>query len=196
MRDAVADCLLDIGFERLQRGEAALLGSLARTARNLLEGGARPARLAQAHCLVGDVLQAQGKLAEAQAAFEEYLRISRQLAAQAPANAGWQRDLAVACVWIGHLEQRLGHPHEAVPFFEEVDRVFARLFEIAPAQAQWQKERAQVAAELAVARQLAARTSPGGDSGTEPSPPGGFHSVAAGARPRGFFRNDHERLAS
>ena len=45
---------------------------------------------------VGDVLQAQGKLAEAQAAFGEDLKISRRLAEQDPSNAGWQRDLAAA----------------------------------------------------------------------------------------------------
>ena len=49
-----------------------------------------------AHSRVGDVLQAQGKLSEAQAAFGEYLAISRRLAEQDPTNAGWQRDLAVA----------------------------------------------------------------------------------------------------
>ena len=45
---------------------------------------------------VGDVLQAQGKLEKAQAAFAEYLAISRRLAEQDPSNPGWQRVLATA----------------------------------------------------------------------------------------------------
>ena len=52
--------------------------------------------LAVAHSRVGGVLQAQGKLGEAQAAFGEYLAISRRLAEADPSNAGWQRELAVA----------------------------------------------------------------------------------------------------
>src|SRR2546428_7751969 len=50
-------------------------------------------RSAVAHNRVGGVLEAQGKLAEAQAAFGECLAISRRLAEQDPSNAGWQRDL-------------------------------------------------------------------------------------------------------
>ena len=46
--------------------------------------------LAMAQSRVGGVLQAQGKLAEAQAAFEEDLAISRRLAEQDPSNTGWQ----------------------------------------------------------------------------------------------------------
>ena len=46
------------------------------------------------HNNVGNVLQTQGKLAEAQTAFGEYLTISRRLAEQDPSNAGGQRELA------------------------------------------------------------------------------------------------------
>ena len=49
----------------------------------------------------GRCAEEQGKLAEARAAFEEYLAISRRLAEQDPSNAGWQRDLAVAHSWVG-----------------------------------------------------------------------------------------------
>ena len=38
-----------------------------------------------------DVLRAQGKLAEAHAAFDENLAISRRLANQDPSNGGWQQ---------------------------------------------------------------------------------------------------------
>ena len=50
---------------------------------------------------MGGVLETQGKLTEAQAAFEESLAICRRLAEQDPNNAGWQSDLAVAYNRVG-----------------------------------------------------------------------------------------------
>src|SRR5439155_1152448 len=75
--------------------------------------------LAAAHSRVGDVLQAQGKLAEAQAAFGEGLAISRRLAEQDPSNAGWQRDLAVAHSRVGDVLQAQGKLAEAQAAFGE-----------------------------------------------------------------------------
>ena len=43
---------------------------------------------------VGGVLETQGKLTEAQAAFEEALAISRRMAEQDPNNADWKSALA------------------------------------------------------------------------------------------------------
>jgi hypothetical protein len=54
--------------------------------------------LSLAYNRVGEVLAAQGKLEDAQAAYGEELAISGALVEKAPSNAGWQRDLAVACV--------------------------------------------------------------------------------------------------
>jgi hypothetical protein len=53
-------------------------------------------------------LEAQGRLVEAQAAFEQYLMISRRLAEQDPSNAGWQRDLAVVQSRVGDVLEAQG----------------------------------------------------------------------------------------
>jgi len=56
--------------------------------------------LALSRSQVAEVLRAQGKLVEAQAAFAEYLAISRRLAELDPSNARWQQDLATVCAKI------------------------------------------------------------------------------------------------
>ena len=45
---------------------------------------------------LGDLATAQGNLPEAQRLFGESLRIAQRLADSDPANAAWQRDLAVS----------------------------------------------------------------------------------------------------
>ena len=62
---------------------------------------------------MGGVLEAQGKLTEAQAAFEEDLAISRRLAEQDPSNAGWQSGLAAALNWVGGVLEAQGKLTEA-----------------------------------------------------------------------------------
>ena len=62
---------------------------------------------------MGWVLEAQGKLTEAMAAFEEALAISRRLAEQDPSNAGWQSDLAAAHNRVGGVLEAQGKLTEA-----------------------------------------------------------------------------------
>jgi hypothetical protein len=87
--------LLVTTWARFSRGEvtqlveASKILDFARAAGNLRAE-------ASAQSLLGDVLQAQGKLEAAHAAFGKYLEISRLLAEQDLRSAGWQRDLAVA----------------------------------------------------------------------------------------------------
>ena len=51
------------------------------------------------------MLQTQGKLTEAQAAFEEALAINRRLAEKDPTNTGWQSELAATLNWLGGVLQ-------------------------------------------------------------------------------------------
>jgi tetratricopeptide (TPR) repeat protein len=101
---------------------------------------------------VGDVLQAQGKLEAAQAAFAEYLAISRRLAEQDPSNAGWQRGLALACLRIARIEADAGRNDTALSFYEESYRILAALVERAPGFVQWVEDKAIVEAELTACR--------------------------------------------
>ena len=52
---------------------------------------------------VGDVLEAQGNLAEALKSYQDSLAISERLAKADPSNAGWQRDLSVSYNKVGDV---------------------------------------------------------------------------------------------
>ena len=85
---------LCIAWARVARGETAQVGADARHVCQLARDlGDTPAE-AQAECLLGDVLQAQGKLTEAEAAYIDDLAISRRLVELDPGNTGRHQDLA------------------------------------------------------------------------------------------------------
>ncbi|MCI0600705.1 MAG: hypothetical protein L0Y60_14520 [Beijerinckiaceae bacterium] len=105
---ARAATLIAIGWARTMRGETAQLADLAKEALRLAEDSSDLRMESEAQCLLGDVLQAQGQLQAAEAAFGETLAISRRLAAQDPGNAGWQRDLAVAHSRVGGVLEAQG----------------------------------------------------------------------------------------
>ncbi len=108
--------------------------------------------LAVAHSHVGNVLQAQGKLGEAQAEFEEFLTTSRRLAELDPSNARWQREFAVACVKIARLESKVGTHTAALALYGEASRIFDALVKSGPGFVQWAKEKELVDSELALCR--------------------------------------------
>lgn len=57
---------------------------------------------------VGDVLVAQGKLAEALASYQDGLAIRDRLAKADPGNASWQRDLAVSHYKVATIQAQQG----------------------------------------------------------------------------------------
>ena len=101
-----------------------------------------------AHSKVGDVLQSQGKLEEARAAFDENLTISRRLAEQDSSNAGWQRDLAVAIHRIARMASSSGSHKRATGLLIEAIQIFERLVEKSPEQVVWKTELEQISKEL------------------------------------------------
>jgi tetratricopeptide (TPR) repeat protein len=105
-----------------------------------------------AHSRVGGVLQAQGKLEAAQAAFAEYLAINRRLVEQDPSNADWQRGLGLACLRIARLDAKIGRNDVALPLYEESYRIFAVLVEQAPGFVQWAEDKKIIEVELALCR--------------------------------------------
>jgi Flp pilus assembly protein TadD len=131
---------LVIAWRRMDRGEAARLEEAASTALEMARSMADLRAQSEAQCLFGDVLAAQGKLVEAQAAFAEDLAISRRLAKQDPSNADWQRELAVAWSRIGDIEQARGKLGEAQAAFAEYLAISRWLAEQDPSNASWQRE--------------------------------------------------------
>ena len=100
--------LLESTWTRESRGETAQLANIADQALHLARETRDERAEADAQCLVGRVLQAQGQLEAARAAFAESLAISRRLAELDPSNARWQRDLAVAHSKVGGVLQARG----------------------------------------------------------------------------------------
>ena len=132
--------LLAIAWTRVSRGEAAQLADGPGKILDLARDAEDPRAEADSQCLLGDVLEAQGKLEAAQAAFEEYLAISRRLAEQNPSNAGWQLELAGAQSRIGGVLQAQGKLEAALAAFKEYLAISRHLAEQDPSNAGWQLE--------------------------------------------------------
>jgi tetratricopeptide (TPR) repeat protein len=137
---ARARVLLAVAWVRAIRREYAQLGDTAIQALAL----ARSVRDARAEgdslCLLGGVLEAQGRLAEAMASFQEARAISRRLADQDPTNAGWLRDLAVVHSRVGGVLEAQGELTEARAAFQEALAIRRRLADQDPTNAGWQQE--------------------------------------------------------
>ena len=65
-------------------------------------------RLSVSHNRVGGILQAQDKLMEALAEYQEGERIMQELTARDPDNAQWRRDLSVAHNFVGRILEAQG----------------------------------------------------------------------------------------
>ena len=134
------EVLVCAGESRSARGETAQLGDLASSSVALARTLDHPSGLARACCLQGDVLQSQGKLEAARAAYDEVLTISRRLAEQYPSNAGWQHDLAVAHSKVGDVLQSQGKLKAARASFDKVLAISRRLEEQDPSNVGWKRE--------------------------------------------------------
>jgi eukaryotic-like serine/threonine-protein kinase len=64
--------------------------------------------LSVSHNRVGDIYQAQGRLADALREYEAVLAIAERLAAHDPTNAQWQKDLATTQMSVDRLRKQLG----------------------------------------------------------------------------------------
>jgi tetratricopeptide (TPR) repeat protein len=123
---------LTIASTRQLRGEVAQLAAiehtLIETARTLVDGPAE----AEAQNLLGNTLEAEGKLDDALAAYSEYLAITRRLAEQDPSNAGWLRELAVAHSCMGGVFQAQGKLDDALAAYSDSLAITRRLAEQDP----------------------------------------------------------------
>jgi tetratricopeptide (TPR) repeat protein len=137
---ARAWALLVIAWARDTRGETAQLQEVATAALLLARQTKDQSAEGDAQALLGDVLQVQGKLEEAQVAFGEYLAISRRLAAQDPSNACWQRELAVAHSKVGGMFEAQGKLALALAAFREFLAILGRVAAQDPSNAGWQRE--------------------------------------------------------
>jgi tetratricopeptide (TPR) repeat protein len=135
--------LLSIAWTRVNRGEAAELAEAALAVLKLARDLGETRAEADSQCLLGDVLRAQGKLAQAQSAYEENLAISGRLAAGDPDNLGWQRELALAHTRVGIVLEIQGSLAESLVEHHQALVISRRLTEQDPANAARQGELAQ-----------------------------------------------------
>jgi tetratricopeptide (TPR) repeat protein len=97
-----------------------------------------------------DVLQAQGDLSGALAAYRDSLQIARQLATADPSNAEWQRDLSLSFMRMTVWYAQAGDRNEALRFAQESLTIGERLAALDRSNASWQKD-------VAYSRALVAR---------------------------------------
>lgn len=96
--------------------------------------------LAAAQNELGNILLAQGKLAEALTAFQEGLAITDRLAKAAPGDAALQRDLTICLDKVGDVLKAQGNIAEAAKLYRESLDIRSRLVERDQQTAEWQRQ--------------------------------------------------------
>ena len=85
---------------------------------------------------VGDVLMAQGNLAEALKSYQDSLAISDRLAKADPSNAVWQRDLSVSYEKVGDVLVAQGNLAAALKSYQDSLAIGDRLAKAEPGNAE------------------------------------------------------------
>ena len=98
------------------------------------------AQLTLSYTKVGDVLMAQGNLAEALKFYRDGLAVADRLTKADPGNAGWQRDLAISQGRVGAVLAKQGDAAHALDMLQQGRAVVARLAKQSPANAQLSKD--------------------------------------------------------
>ncbi len=132
--------LLILGWIRLNRMPLAELITLAREAVALLALTGPQSSCADAHALLGRVLEISGRRPDALAEFQAGKRIMESLTALDPANSDWQRDLSASLHHIGHIYQSQGCLPDALAEFQAGKRIMESLTALDPANSDWQRE--------------------------------------------------------
>jgi tetratricopeptide (TPR) repeat protein len=139
--------LLLIAWIRAIRGEAAQLGNIAETIVTQAKSTGDRRAEADAQALLGESLQAQGRLREAVVAFEKAVEINQRLSVQEPQSADMQLELATTYGQLGEALEAQGEFSNAQLAFEKALSISQRLVEQDPTNAACQRD-------LAMALQL------------------------------------------
>jgi tetratricopeptide (TPR) repeat protein/MinD-like ATPase involved in chromosome partitioning or flagellar assembly len=122
---------LDAAQARLERAL-----TLAKTANRLDYQGRALVRL-------GTIKLLRGDLAAALQSYQEGLAIADRLAKSDPANAEWQRDLAVASNNVGDVRFAQGNLEAALKSHQDAVDIFDKLGKSDPVNAEWQRDLSQ-----------------------------------------------------
>lgn len=140
--------LIVLAQARQVRGETAQLEASAQQIIELARSTGDERALGEGYALLGDALEATGKLNDSRIAYEEYLTISQRLATKYPDNAGWQLDLAAAFNRVGCVLEALGLQTEAEEAFRKDLEIGRRLVAKDPGQASWQSDLAATCSQI------------------------------------------------
>jgi len=94
--------------------------------------------LSVAYQKIGEVLERQGKLADALKAHRDSLDIDKRLIATDPGNTHWQRDLLVSQNKVGHVLEQQGNSEDALSAYRDSLAIAQRLVVSDPSNTQWQ----------------------------------------------------------
>ena len=111
--------LIAIAWSRSMHGETAQLANIAGQIISLAKETEDQAADSEAQELLGDAMEAQGKLEAALAAFKKSLAFRLRRVESNSSNAGWQRDLGVAHSRVGDVLQAQGKLEAAQAAFEQ-----------------------------------------------------------------------------
>ena len=110
--------LMVTAWTRVSRGEAAAVADVAAEILEMTRSVGDDRAEADAHAILGEVMNARGQLTEARGEFEAALAISRRLADDDPSNSASQWELASASVRVGGVLQAQGKLAEALVAFK------------------------------------------------------------------------------
>jgi hypothetical protein len=98
---------------------------------------------------VGSVQEALGDFAGALKSFSDSLAIAGPLAKSDPANAEWQRDLAVVYSELAVAHMHSGAKEKAAGYLRQGQEIMERLAKLSPQNAQWSRDLAWFGRKLA-----------------------------------------------
>jgi tetratricopeptide (TPR) repeat protein len=132
--------LLSMAWVHESKGELAQWVKAAETALQAAREAGDGSAEAEALCLIGDARKAQGRFAEAGAAFEAFRDLGQRLAQQQPDNPGWQRHLTVAYSRLGETGWAQGQLETAEAAFGEGLEICGRMTKQCPGDTGWQRD--------------------------------------------------------
>ena len=131
---------IECGRARMATGSLGRAEAAFQTARDLAEASGSDRDVSAALVFLGDVRVAQGELGAALEAYDESLKIARELAAHDPGNAGWARDVSVSLNKVGDVRVAQGDLPAALEAYDESLKIFRELAARDPANADWARD--------------------------------------------------------
>jgi tetratricopeptide (TPR) repeat protein len=137
---ARAGALVFLGWIWLYRYPLDETEKLAREALRIIPPSGKPTSLADAHHLLGQVLDWQGKTKDALPHLQTAQQLLTEALAADPANVEIKRDLAIAHILIARNSTSIGAVDRALEQYDESRRILLELIDLEPYNPTWKRE--------------------------------------------------------